>query len=75
MRSKMSLKEWLPLFGITVSAFIFNTSEFMPIGLLTDIADRYCRQLSYYRSTCRGTDHSIFMDCYVTVSAVDAFVE
>ena len=22
-----------------------------------------------------GTDHSIFMDCYVTVSAVDAFVE
>lgn len=71
MRSKMSLKEWLPLFGITVSAFIFNTSEFMPIGLLTDIA----RQLSYYRSTCGGTDHSIFMDCYVTVSALDAFVE
>ena len=59
MRSKMSLKEWLPLFGITVSAFIFNTSEFMPIGLLT----------------CGGTDHSIFMDCYVTVSALDAFVE
>ena len=41
MRSKMSLKEWLPLFGITVSAFIFNTSEFMPIGLLTDIADSF----------------------------------
>ena len=37
----MSLKEWLPLFGITVSAFIFNTSEFMPIGLLTDIADSF----------------------------------
>ena len=41
MRSKMSLKEWLPLLGITVSAFIFNTSEFMPIGLLTDIADSF----------------------------------
>lgn len=27
----------MPLLGITVSAFIFNTSEFMPVGLLTDI--------------------------------------
>lgn len=34
----MTLREWLPLVGITLSAFIFNTSEFMPIGLLTDIA-------------------------------------
>ena len=71
MQSKMTLKEWLPLLGITVSAFIFNTSEFMPIGLLTDI----CRQLSYYRGTCGGTDYSIFMDRYVTVSAVDASIE
>ncbi len=38
MDDKMSLKEWLPLIGMTFSAFIFNTSEFMPIGLLTDIA-------------------------------------
>ena len=35
--NKLSLREWLPLIGITVSAFIFNTSEFMPVGLLTDI--------------------------------------
>ena len=34
----MTLREWLPLWGMTLSAFIFNTSEFMPIGLLTDIA-------------------------------------
>lgn len=33
----MTLRELLPLLGITVSAFIFNTSEFMPVGLLTDI--------------------------------------
>lgn len=33
----MSIAEWLPLAGLTVSAFIFNTSEFMPVGLLTDI--------------------------------------
>jgi MFS transporter, DHA1 family, L-arabinose/isopropyl-beta-D-thiogalactopyranoside export protein len=36
-RAKMTLREWLPLLGIAVSAFIFNTSEFMPVGLLTDI--------------------------------------
>lgn len=35
--TKMSVSEWLPLLGVTVSAFIFNTSEFMPVGLLTDI--------------------------------------
>lgn len=34
----MILREWLPLFGLTFSAFVFNTSEFIPIGLLTDIA-------------------------------------
>lgn len=28
----------LPLFGLATSAFMFNTSEFMPIGLLSDIA-------------------------------------
>jgi MFS transporter, DHA1 family, L-arabinose/isopropyl-beta-D-thiogalactopyranoside export protein len=34
----MGLGAWLPLLGITLSAFIFNTSEFMPIALLTDMA-------------------------------------
>lgn len=34
----ITLREWLPLLGLTFSAFIFNTSEFIPIGLLTDIA-------------------------------------
>ena len=38
MKKAMPLRELLPLLGMTVSAFIFNTSEFMPIGLLTDIA-------------------------------------
>lgn len=38
MTNQITLKEWLPLIGMTVSAFIFNTSEFMPIGLLSDIA-------------------------------------
>lgn len=38
---KLTLKEWLPLIGMTLAAFIFNTSEFMPIGLLTNIANTF----------------------------------
>lgn len=34
----MNLREILPLAGITVAAFIFSSSEFMPVALLTDIA-------------------------------------
>ena len=41
MKTKMSLKEWLPLIGMTISAFLVNTSEFMPIGLLTNISNDF----------------------------------
>lgn len=34
----MTSRSWLPLIGITLCVFIFNMSEFMPIGLLTDIS-------------------------------------
>ena len=39
--SDMTAKRWLPLAGLTLSAFVLNTSEFMPIGLLTDIAGSF----------------------------------
>lgn len=38
MQTKKSLTRWLPLLGLTFAVFVFNTSEFMPIGLLSDIA-------------------------------------
>lgn len=41
MKTKISLKDWLPLIGMTISAFLVNTSEFMPIGLLTDISNDF----------------------------------
>ena len=38
MQNKESFTRWLPLVGLTFAVFVFNTSEFMPIGLFTDIA-------------------------------------
>jgi len=37
----MSVRGWLPLVGIVVCVFVFNMSEFMPIGLLTGIASDF----------------------------------
>ena len=36
-----NIKKWLPVISLTLSTFIFNTSEFIPIGLLTCIADDF----------------------------------
>lgn len=41
MSHQRNYVQWLPLLGLTFSAFVFNTSEFVPIGLLTDIANDF----------------------------------
>ena len=40
-QDRRGFKAWLPVISLTFSTFIFNTSEFIPIGLLTDIADDF----------------------------------
>jgi DHA1 family L-arabinose/isopropyl-beta-D-thiogalactopyranoside export protein-like MFS transporter len=34
----MKVRPWLPLMGLVLCVFMFNMSEFMPIGILTNIA-------------------------------------
>ncbi|MCI6274665.1 MAG: MFS transporter [Coriobacteriaceae bacterium] len=38
---KVTRGQWLVLAGLAVSTFIFNTSEFIPIGLLSDIGQAF----------------------------------
>lgn len=36
---KFGFKAWLPTIGLAFAAFVFNTSEFLPVGLLPNIAE------------------------------------
>ena len=41
MNETMRLGHWLALLGLSFAPFIFNTSECLPIGLLTDIKNDF----------------------------------
>lgn len=41
MSQEMTAKQWLALAGIAIAAFVFNSSEFIPVGLLTDIGQTF----------------------------------
>ena len=38
-RKKFGFQAWLPTIGLAFAAFVFNTSEFLPVGLLPNIAE------------------------------------
>ena len=40
-KNNIPLRQYIAVLGITIAAFIFNTSEFMPIGLLSDISGAF----------------------------------
>lgn len=35
------LKSWMPVLSLSFTSFIFNTSEFIPVGLLSDISSTF----------------------------------
>lgn len=37
-QAKSGIAAWYPIIGLALAAFVFNTSEFLPVGLLPEIA-------------------------------------
>lgn len=44
---KYGFRAWLPIIGLAFAAFVFNTSEFLPVGLLPNIAEHLNETVSF----------------------------
>ena len=44
---RLEVTSWLPIIGLAFAAFVFNTSEFLPVGLLPDIAESLGETVSF----------------------------
>ena len=46
-RSPEGLRAWVPVVALAFAAFVFNTSEFLPVGLLPDMAEDLHETVSF----------------------------
>lgn len=46
-RPATGFRAWIPVIGLAFAAFVFNTSEFLPVGLLPDIAEDLGETVSF----------------------------
>ena len=44
---RLEVTSWLPIIGLAFAAFVFNTSEFLPVGLLPNIAESLGETVSF----------------------------